>query len=308
MAIKRLQNRIAESRFTLPITVVYVLAVWAVGCLHGDMPYIQPLFIAVSAFMMMVLNNSNALIRIYSRMVSCTFLVLTAGAAFLVDDWAPMLVQLCFVCFYAQFFTCYQNNNAPGRMFHAFMYLGVASIFFKQILFFVPFIWMLMPGKLMAFSWRMFWASVIGLVTPYWFVMGYCMLTDKLFLLYNQFVCEPWIYPISLNALPGTPRLVTLAFVLLIAITGTVHFLRSSYNDKIRTRMIYEIFIIMNVLTVVFLVLQPQHYDMLLMLMLVNTAPVAAHYIALTHTRTTNISFILMAIAALALTAYNIWM
>lgn len=308
MIRKRIQNRVAESRFALPITVVYVIAVWLIGGVTGDRSYMQPVYIAISAFMMMVLNNSNSLIRIYSRMVSCTFLVLTACAAFLFKDWAPLLVQLCFVCFYAHLFTCYQNNNTPGRMFHAFLFLGVASMFFRQILFFVPFIWMLMPGKLMAFSPRMFWASIIGLATPYWFAAGYCMFTGRIMMIYNHFAMETWLYPLSLYSLPDTPRLITLAFVIIIAITGTVHFLRSSYNDKIRTRMIYEIFIIMNILALVFLVLQPQHYDMLLMLMLANTSPVAAHFIALTHTRTTNISFILMCIAALAITAYNIWM
>ena len=54
-------------------------------------------------------------------------------------------------------------------------------------------------------------------------------------------------------------QLVNLSFITLLAVIGAVHFLRTSYADKIRTRMIYESFIMLDIVSFLFLVLQPQH-------------------------------------------------
>ena len=41
------------------------------------------------------------------------------------------------------------------------------------------------------------------------------------------------------------------------AIIGSIHFIRTSYGDKIRTRMIYETFIMISVACIIFIILQP---------------------------------------------------
>lgn len=308
MIRKRLQNKVAESRFALPVTAIYATLAWLAGGLAGNGMYIQFALFAASAFMMMMLNNHNSLIRIYSRMVSCTFLVLTAMAAFLFDRYEPFAVQMCMTVFYLAFFSCYQDKSARGRMFYAFLFIGLASIFFIQILFLVPVLWIIMAGKLMVFNPKTFWASVLGLVTPYWFMAGYCLLTGSPDRLISHFAGIAVFSPMSLYARPDTKRLATLALVLLLAFTGIIHYMRNSYGDKIRTRTIYETFIIMNLITIASVILQPQHTDMLLPLIIVNTAPLAAHFIALTGTRLTNIAFCTITTAILVLTAYNIWM
>lgn len=308
MIRKRLQNKVAESRFALPVATAYATSVWLAGGMAGGGMYIQFLLFAASAFMMVTLNNNNSLIRIYSRMVSCTFLVLTTTAVFLFDKYEPFAVQLCITLFYMAFFSCYQKKDSQGRIFYAFMFIGLASIFFIQILFFVPLLWIIMAGKLLVLSARTFWASVLGLATPYWFLAGYRMLTGSMYKLTEHFAGIAAFSPLSPYAMPDKARLATLAFVLLLAATGMIHYMRNSYGDKIRTRMIYEIFMTMNFATVVFIIAQPARLDMLLPLLIVNTAPLAAHFIALTRTRLTNISFCIITLAILALTAYNIWM
>lgn len=113
MIRKRLQNKVAESRFALPVTAIYATLAWLAGGLAGNGMYIQFALFAASAFMMMMLNNHNSLIRIYSRMVSCTFLVLTAMAAFLFDRYEPFAVQMCMTVFYLAFSHAIRTK-APG--------------------------------------------------------------------------------------------------------------------------------------------------------------------------------------------------
>lgn len=67
--VKRLQNKIAGSRFALPVTAVYSIMIWLAGGLIANQLYLHFLLFGLSAYLMVELNNSNSLIRIYSRMV-----------------------------------------------------------------------------------------------------------------------------------------------------------------------------------------------------------------------------------------------
>lgn len=305
--VKRLQNKIAESRFSLPITAIYSVAVWLAGGLIANQLYLHFLLFGLSAYLMVELNNSNSLIRIYSRMVSCSFMALTLMAAFLFDSTDVWVVQFCVITAYLILFKCYQNKRAQGLVFYAFFFIGIASVFFIQILFFVPFLWIMMRTNLMTFNIRLLLASLIGLTAPYWFLSGWFIFNGTSYLLLAHIKSIAEFAPLFQYDFSNLHIIITFVYITVIAIIGSFHFMRNSYKDKIRIRMIYEIFITMNALTFVFIILQPQHIKPLLSIMTINSSVLAAHYIALTHTKTTNITFYCLAICTIGLTVYNLW-
>ena len=283
--MKRLQNRISESRFALPITAVYALGAWLVMCAVSGRTYAELAVFALSAYLMVELNNRNALIVTGSVEV--------------------VIVQLCFIAAYLTLFASYQDKRAQGRMFYAFMFIGIASVIFPQSLFFVPVLWVLIGTNLMAMSWRNFWASAIGLTAPYWFIGGYCAMTGSFFEVTQKLKFDVWtVHPYDITISVDTAA--TFGFTLLAAAIGTVHFLRNSYKDKIRTRMIYEMLITLAAFTAALAVLQPANAGQLTGILIVNASVLAGHFFALTGTRFTNIAFILLALLAIAITAFNI--
>ncbi len=304
---KYLQNRIAQSRWALSFVAAYTLVVCVASGLIVRQLWIQLALLAVSALMMVELNNSNALIRIYSRMVSCSFLVMGTMATFLFQNWETMLLCFSTVSFYLSFFKAYQNPSAAGHVFYAFCAIGLASTVWVHVLFLMPILWILLATNVLAFSGRTFFASLLGIVAPYWFIGSYMVVTGQLDYFQEHF------FPLlllsnPLEAIPHDPaRLITAGFILAVASLSSIHFLIYSYLDKIRTRMVYETFITIDTVLFVFMVLQPQHFDALLSLIIVTTAPIAGHYLALSHTKLSNITFITTIILALILTAYNIW-
>ena len=159
----------------------------------------------------------------------------------------------------------------------------------------------------MAMSHRNFWASIIGILTPYWFNIPYCLYTEDFNTVANHFVQLAEFQPLVQYTQLSIQQLVTLAFVVLVFLIGLIHFLRKSFLDKIRIRMLYTVFIVLAILILIFMILQTQHFDILLALLIVHTSPLIAHYLALTRTRVTNYSFILLVMLWLALTAYNLW-
>ena len=304
---KRLQNKVAEGKFALPVVSVYAaLACLAAGFWQQEL-WPQLAALTLSAYLMVELNNRNVLIRIYSRMVSCSFLMLSVMAAFLMPSLPGAVVQICFITFYLLLFQAYQDRRASGSVFYAFAALGMASMVFVQILYFVPLFWLLMLFNIYTFSGRTFSASLLGLLLPYWFVGAYDMFNGDYAHLPEHFGRLGDFGPFFDISQMDVHRVVTILFVALLAITGSVHFLRNSYQDKIRTRLLYEIFILIDVCTLLFLILQPQYCDFLLGIMIVNTAPLVGHFLALTSTRVTNIAFFVILLSTLVLTAYNLW-
>lgn len=307
MIVKRFQNRVAESRIALPVTGVYAFAVCALGGLFTEQLWVQFVLLAVSSFLMMELNNVNALIRIYSRMVSCSFLVLAVMSQYLVVDVRCGIVQACFIAFYLFLFSAYQDNRAMGRVFYAFLMLGIASTMFVQILFFVPVVWVLLCTNLMVRSFRAFVSSLFGLLVPYWFMVAYYLYIDDVDSLLDHFLQIAQFGPVLGWMDMPVSHILTAAYVAILAVVGMIHFRLNNYKDKIRTRMLFEIFSVLALAAIVFMILQPQHIDYLLALLIVSTSPMIGHYIALTNTFITNISFYVMLVVALIITCVNLW-
>lgn len=291
----------------LPTTAVYAMLIWLVCGLFTQQWWMQFACFVLSTYLMVIVNNYHALIRIYSRMVSCSFLVLSCVACHLFPDLKGGFAQFCVVASYLLLFTCYQSKQSSGRMYYAFFFLGLASCTFVQMLFFVPLLWLLVTSHLNAMSWRTFLASLMGLVTPYWIAAPTLFLwKGNMDILTDQFaelINFQGFSEYSIN----TSTLLTLVLVVALGVTGIVHFVRTSHNDKIRIRQLYGIFIAMTVVSTLFMLLQPQHSHVLLRLLIINASPLIGHFFALTHTKWTNIAFYAIVVVCLIVTGINIW-
>lgn len=141
---KRLQNHISESRTTLPVMAVYGLLVWLMGGLIADNRWLQFAFFALSTYLMVELNNRYALIRIYSRMVSCSFIMLCTSSLFLFESFSDTVTMFCMVVIFLGLFKTYQNPLATYDTYVLSLTLGICSVLALHVLWFAPLIWLLM--------------------------------------------------------------------------------------------------------------------------------------------------------------------
>ena len=123
MITKRFQNKVAESRISLPVTGIYALVMCLLGGMFSGHMWAQFGLLALASFLMMILNNANSLIRIYSRMVSCSFLVLSVMSFFLLSDIKCVAIEVSFISFYLFLFSAYQDKRAVGKVYYAFVML-----------------------------------------------------------------------------------------------------------------------------------------------------------------------------------------
>ena len=304
---KLLQNRIAESKLTMPAITVYAVVVWLLCGVLTHQWWWQLICIATTTYLMVELNNINALIRIFSRMVSSSFLVLTCCACFLFPDIHETFMLMCMAASILLQFLTYQKKEAAGFTYYAFLFFGLASIAYVHVLFFLPLIWLLMITNIMSMSWRTWAASLLGLLTPYWFGVVWVIYQQDYALAINHFsALTVFEEPFNFYGITDSQK-ATLALLILMSIIGTIHYIRKSYLDKIRIRMFYGFFIWIDLAALLILLLQPQHFNAMLLVMILSTSPLIAHFVALTSTKLTNILFLALSMVTLLLTIYNIW-
>lgn len=191
-----------------------------------------------------------------------------------------LVVQLLFMAFCVLILKTYQNRQAQGLVFYAFTCLGVASLFFVQIVFFVPVMWLLMGRNMMALTPRMVAASLLGTALPYWFVLAYFVLMGDVTPLGRHFAFFIAVGADSCRALPSPPLIGSLLFFILliiIAVFCTTYYFRNSYKDNINVRMRIEMTISLTTANVIFAVLQPQHLMLLSGVMIVMVSALIAH-------------------------------
>ena len=118
---KLFQNKVAESKLALPVTSVYAVIVWLLCGLISQQWWVQFGCFAFSTYLMAEMNNINALIRIYSRMVSCTFLMLMCCICFLFPSQRGALFQLCIISSMVVLFYGYQDKQSVGITYYAYL-------------------------------------------------------------------------------------------------------------------------------------------------------------------------------------------
>jgi len=308
MAYKRFQNTVTESKALLPLSVaVAAAAVYQVGLLPQQL-WVQLLCLAVGVVLLVELNSANQLVRVVSQSTPSMYLLLVSASIFIFPDIQASIVMLCMVALYFMLFHCRLHDESPGWTFYGFFCLGLASMVFVQVLYYVPVLWVLMATCLRALNAKTFWASVLGIIAPYWLggpLLLYFMGAD---LAAEHFTQLAAFAPLADYTSLGEHEWLAVGWTLLLALIGIMHYWSEGYQDKSRTRQLHEVFIVVDLLTIAFLALQPQHCHVLLAIIIVNTSPLIAHYLTLTHTWLTNITFHLIIIGTLAIIFYNTWM
>lgn len=307
--IKRTQNYVAESRLTLGVTALYGVVIWLLCGLVQQALWIQFACMVIATWLMVIINNSNLLIRIRSRMVSSSFIVLNCIACFTFPVMQQGIALLCIVLSLMLLFRTYQDRTAKGITFYTFLIIGLLSLIYVQALYLAVLYWLIMAFYLSAFSWRNLFASVLGLALPYWFLaagvfiryhLDMSRFTDH-FTPLVQVTFPPHYETVS------WPQWLLLGFLVILTVTGAIHFYRTSFYDKLQVRQIYHSLIFLGVLAMVIIFLQPQLYDLFILVAICTTSTLAAHFMALTNTKITNMAFFAIIMAAVALTAFNLW-
>ena len=309
MRKSRFQNKVATGKFTLPVAAVFATLLWGAEGIYTPDRLWGWVACGLTAYLWVETNNAHSLIRIRSRLTPALYLFM-AGCIFGLHPLQDgTLAALFMLASYYLLFKSYQETEAVGLLFHAFLCLGVGSVFFHQLLYFSPFYLWYAVVYLRSLTWRTLWAAIVGLALPYWFWAGYALYADGFDAFARHFLELARFQPLSganyhhLDSM----QVASFGWVILFTLVAALHCLSTSFNDKIRTRMLLQCLLVQELLIVAFMALQPVQLSTLTGLLVMNSAPVLSHYFALTNKRFTNILFILFLILFTLLALMNLW-
>ena len=250
--------------------------------------------VALCVYLMAELNNTIALLRITSRIIS-SLLALLCGMAVALHLPQPGLVLMFFTL--VAFFPLFQAYQYPSPLltFCIFLSISVSSFVFPKSLMLVPVYWLI---YLRSFSFRCFVASLLALALPYWLCFGTLFVMGRLdvfVLLVSPLASWHWGNYSQL----ALGDVFTFGFMFLLFAVGVVDFIINSFYDKTHTRLLYSSVIFNGFCVAVFIILQPQFVDVLLPVFIIDAAILFGHFFALTYTRASHI--ICLVLAALAI-------
>ena len=305
MNLNRFQIQVATGRFTLPVVVIVCLLFWGIS-LQEWSELASMAIIGLIGYVMIEANTAFNLIRTRTSLpVSIYGWVATALFFLHPFEWSN-LIPLIFIFSILQLFRSYESSSPTNPIYHTFLFIGLGSLLFPQIICFLPLFWgSMIPFR--AMNGRSFLASFIGFITPYWFLFGYAFLNDKMELFLAPLKEMIHFYPLDYSKLSSAEILSWGMITLLLLISG-IHYVQIAYMDKTRTRIYHSFLVFAGFWASIFSFLQPVHLHELMPIQLVCMAFLSGHLFSLTRNRFSGILFVVIFVAFIFLMIYNLWM
>lgn len=287
--------------------LLYGVVIWLLCGLVANFLWPQLFCFLLSVYMMAEMNNAYSLLRVRSRMVSGVFIALTCTMSFMFGSLSGGLVQLFFIASLLILFSTYQEMLSLGRIFYAFLLLGLCSLLFAKTFFIVPILWLLMATQLQSLSWRGLMASLIGLATPYWFFCLWFIYQRDFTPLAAHFLSLADFMPLTeAYSVVDLRQLLAYSFTTILTLTGLVLFWHQSIDEKIRTRLFYGLFTWLSAACLLYTAFQPQDFDPVMRMAVVCASAPVAHFLTLSSSRVSNIAFFAIAALTVGLTITNL--
>ncbi|MCM1108217.1 MAG: hypothetical protein NC388_04055 [Clostridium sp.] len=294
----------ATSNFTLPVAIVLATLAWLTE--SGNFVVDGLCGWALALFMVYLLeemNNVNSLIRIRTRMTATVYMIGVGCCGFMHAFRVDLLVVPAVMLACYLLFRTYQQYQPVAGTFHAFLCLGLGMLIYPRLVGLIPFFLFCMAVYLRTLSFRTFRSALIGLVLPFWFAAAWTLYVDK-----PAYWLGIWsrIHWTGLPELSSYASLTSdrqaawggLTFFMSVAI---VRYFNFNCSDKIRTRMLFHMLILLHVCVQVWVIMCPEDFDALYGLLLASSAPLLAHMCALDRTRTVSVLFVTMSVWSLTL-------
>ena len=295
----------ATGRFTLPVVILICLLLW--GSTFQEWNELISLGVTVIiGYVFIETNTTFNLIRTRTSMPVCLYWLIATALFFLHPFEWTNLVPLVFILATYQLFHSYESVSSSPFIFHSFLFIGLGSIAFPQLLYMVPMLWgSMIPFR--AISIKSFFASIIGLMTPYWFIFGYALYFNEMHILLTPLREAAHLYPIDYSHLT-LPEIASWGFITLLLIVSGFHYWQISYMDKTRTRIYHSYLAIAGFWATLLSILQPVHWCEWLSIQLICTAFLCGHLFSLTRNWFSGIFFIVTFVLYILLMSFNLWM
>lgn len=291
-----LQPFLTNHRRLLTCLCVLVGAVWFV--LAQGLPTVLGLVVCgVAAYLAAELDNAFALVRVSQRTVPALLFMLLAAAPAYHTLSQTHLSVLCSLLVYFPLLAAYQQPQLTVLPYLAFLALGVNALVASPLLLLSIPLWVAM-AMMRSLSLRGWVATLLGILTPYlwWFALqpylppnwGVAPLT------WSGWVSawNGWAWQMGSTACYGRGTLL----ILLVWLVGLVDILRTSANDRTRTRIHHYAILLVSAVALALLLLRPVQAPFFLPWVLSGAAFGGGHFLTLSTGKAAHVIAIILCV------------
>lgn len=186
------------------------------------------------AFLLQRANFELGLIRERNHLPFLFYLLLVSIHIDFIPINASSLGVFFLIIALYELFSSYHYPNRVGKAFNASFLIGAGSLFWIQIVWLLPLFWYGMY-RFRSFSLKSIIASLLGILTVYWLLLGWCVWTKDFTLLALPFESLAKFNVLSFDFSLFTHQLIPL-LILFLSVMAIINLLSNEYEDNIVTR------------------------------------------------------------------------
>ena len=333
MRHKSLQNKVTAGRGTLPAVIFICTLCWAITYWlcppSSSIPSISDasalwqllysfqlplwteqlicyLIYAGIGYFLIELNNRFAIIRMRASVQTAIYFLFVTICPEMHILHVGIVASFAFVISLYFLFDSYQRIQSSTILFNSFALLGIGSLLFPQLTFLIiP--WLIGAYRFQSLTLRSFFAAMLGWWFPYWFLLGHAFFYGEMELFYASFRTLATFGRLFDFAALHLWQFATLAYLLLLYIVSMSHCIVSGFEDKIRTRAYLQFLILLTCFLFIYLILQPVFCNDVLPLLMITISILSGHFFILTHSKVSNLFFLISTALLVFLFAFNLW-
>jgi hypothetical protein len=250
-------------------------------------------------------NYALALIREKTNLPLLIYLLLISTNTYFFPLNPISLGVFCLILAIYQLFQTYHNPYDRDLPLNCGLLIGVGSIFWIYLLWFLPIIWL---GMYMfrSMTFRNFLATLIGVSVFYWCMFVWCLWNHDFSPFVVTFSGMTKISPVSFNG-ADTLEWVSVSVGFIFTAIGAFNIMMNDIEDSLRSRQYLYFLISMAVWSFVFSMLFRSETEEFLETACIPASIIMAHFFTVTKGRIRNILFFSMIVMLIAFFFIQIW-
>lgn len=299
-----LRYHITTGKLTLVCTYIIAAILWSFTCNSSWESWASIIYLGITTYTLRMVYNHVSLIRVRSWFLSSFFLICCSILPIYHQFEWSMLSVFFFILSQHFLFASYQEMNPERYIFHAFLFLGISSLFLPQMIWMGVLFLLAMIVQLRSLTVRSLVSVFLAVLVTLEILAAYYWLKDTPMLLLQHYDVITEIR--FANVYKWEPiELANVGFLILLMVFGIFHYGRTNFGDKIKVRMLYYIIILQLILFFVLLLAYSADYKSFLLLFILGNAPIVAHFLVLGKGRILDFVFLLILFILIILALFN---
>lgn len=235
------------------------------------------LFIILLAFLILKLNIQYAFIRVRTFLPPSIFVLIASGMPDLHAMHPIYPAALFLILALDRIFNSYDKEVIHSNAFDAGIFLAIGSLFYLNLVFFFPFLWIGFIILKPIVNWREYILTTIGFILPWVGAATFYMATGSF---------EEFIETLKVNMTSHQPFLrghlpvqIYIGFLLLLTLLASIFLLSQYDGKKISSRKYFKTFFWIFLISILMIIAHPTVSDEIIIVMAIPLTYLISNYL-----------------------------